>query len=374
MIGFDDLMRALEDTAYFQWMRREGLPIIAGHGLEDVREIELSPWRRTGGKGAFIQLYGMTGATAMYVAEIPSGAALEPERHLYEEVIFILDGNGACEMWQDGEGKHLFEWGKWSVFSPPMNSWHRLINGSREPVRFLAVTNAPMFMDLCRNSEFIFNCPFSFSDRFAGEDGYFRPGIKRHKKGLINLWETNFIPDVGTAGVENEDEKGAGVKFIQFEIAGNSLIGHIAAWPAGGYHKAHYHDAGALLIGLQSKGYVILWPKELGIHPYEQGRQGDVVEMNWREGSVYCPPGGWFHQHFNLGKESARQMAIRFGSRKHPTGFSLVGGRYGDGQIRSIREGGTMIEYEDEDPEIRRRFKQALRANGVSFTMPEIKS
>jgi quercetin dioxygenase-like cupin family protein len=372
MIGFGDLMKALEDTGYFQWMRSEGLPIVVGHGLEDVRDIKLAPWKRTGSKGAFIHLYGMTGATAMYVSEIASGAALQPERHLYEEVIFVLEGSGACEMWQDGGKRHFFEWQKGSIFSPPLNSWHRLVNGSRDPVKFLAVTNAPMFMDLCRNPEFIFNCPFTFSDRFAGEDDYFRPGLKRHKKGLINLWETNFIPDVETAGVETEEEKGAGVKFIQFEIAGNALIGHIAAWPAGGYHKAHYHDAGALLIGLQSQGYVILWPKELGLHPYETGRADDVVELGWKEGSIYCPPGGWFHQHFNVGKEPARQLAIRFGSRKYPTGFSLIGGRYGDGQIRSIRDGGTLIEYEDEDPQIRRRFKAALEKEGIPFNMPKI--
>lgn len=372
MIDFECMMKELQETAYFQWIRREALPIVAGHGLEDVREIRLAPWKRTGGKGAFIHLYGMTGVTGMYVAEIPPGGALQPERHLYEEVIFVLGGNGATEVWQEGINKHLFEWGKWSVFSPPLNAWHRLVNGGREPVTFLAVTNAPMFMDLCRNPEFIFDCPFSFLDRFDGQEGYFDTGIKRHKKGLINLWETNFIPDVGTAGLESEEEKGAGNKFVQFEIASNALIGHIAQWPSGRYHKAHYHDPGALLIGLQSKGYVILWPKDLGTHPYENGHGDRVVELRWKEGSIYCPPGGWFHQHFNLGSKAARHMAIRFGSRKFPTGFSLAGGRYGDGILRSIREGGTMIDYEDEDPGIRRKFRDLLKKEGVPYTMPEL--
>ena len=54
------------------------------------------------------------------------------------------------------------------------------------------------------------------------------------------------------------------------------------------------------------------------------------------------------------------------------TGFSLAGGRYGDGILKSIREGGTMIEYEDEDPEIRRKFRDILKKENVSFTMPEV--
>ena len=65
-----------------------------------------------------------------------------------------------------------------SLFSPPLNSWHRLINGGREPVKFLAVTNAPMVMDAYRNPEFVFNNPFVFVDRFGGEEGYFNEGKK----------------------------------------------------------------------------------------------------------------------------------------------------------------------------------------------------
>src|SRR5262249_223019 len=62
----------------------------------------------------------------------------KPERHLYEEVICILNGQGATEIWDDHGNKKLFEWGKWSLFAPPMNTSHRLVNGSREPVKFLA--------------------------------------------------------------------------------------------------------------------------------------------------------------------------------------------------------------------------------------------
>ncbi len=65
------MMRSLQKTPYHRWMQSEGLPIIEGHGLQDVREVELKPWRRMGGNGAFVHLYGMEGITGMYVAEIP---------------------------------------------------------------------------------------------------------------------------------------------------------------------------------------------------------------------------------------------------------------------------------------------------------------
>jgi len=366
------LLASMKKTFYLRWMQREGIPIHEGYGIEDVRQLELAPWTRTGGKGAFIVLYGMEGMTGMYTAEIPPGGALEPERHLYEEVICILSGYGATEVWTDGGKKRVFEWGPFSVFAPPLNLNHRLVNGGREPVKFLAVTNAPLMMDVLHNEEFIFNCPFWFSDRYRGEEDYFSVGQKRYEEGMQHVWETNFIPDVRSVSVDAREVKGAGVQITQFELSGNGLIGHIAQWPAGSYQKAHYHGPGAVLFGLQSSGYVLLWNKELGIQPYQSGHGDKVIEVQWKEGSLYCPPGGWFHQHFNTGPEPARHMAIRFGSRRHPFGFHNATKREADGVYIEINKGGTLIPYEDEDPEIRRRYERELKAQGVPCRVPPV--
>ena len=372
MNEFKDIVAALQNSAYQQWVKSEGLPLVEGYGLEDVREVKLAPWARLGGKGAVIYLYGSEAFSGMYVAEIPPGGSLAPERHIYDEIIYIVEGIGATEIWQEGGKKHLFEWKKGSLFSPPLNSWHRLFNGGREPARFLAVTSAPIIMDLYRNPEFVFNCPFTFSERFAGEQGYFEASNKRYRKGLANLWETNFIPDVRETRLESEETKGSGVNITMYEMAGNAMAGHISDWPAGRYHKAHYHGPGAILVGLQSSGYVLLWSKELGLRPYEKGYGDRVVEVRWHEGGVYCPPGGWFHQHFNTGPVPARHLAIRFGSRLYPAGFYTTAKRQDDGVVISIKDGGTMIDYEDEDPEIRRRFEAELKKAGVPCEMPPV--
>lgn len=368
------LMEAFEKTTYVQWMRREGVPVVEGYAVEDVRQVKLAPWPRMGGKGAFVQLYGMQGLTGMYVAEIPPGEALNPERHMYEEVICILAGHGATEVWREGNRKQMFEWGPWSLFAPPLNSWHRLVNGGREAVKFLAVTNAPMIMDVFHSEEFVFNCSHAFSDRYAAEEDYFSVGKKRYEIGMQHIWETNFIPDIQAASLDLRDVKGAGVQITQFEVAGNELIGHLSQWPAGRYHKAHYHGPGAILLGLQSSGYVLLWDKELGIRPYEDGNGGAVVEVKWKEGGVYCPPGGWFHQHFNTGHEPARHLAIRYGSRIYPVGFKIAPQNREDGVYIDVKKGGTLIGYEDEDPQIRRRYEEALRETGVVSQMPKLSS
>ena len=102
--------------------------------------------------------------------------------------------------------------------------------------------------------------------------------------------------------LESLEVKGAGLRLSQFEMAGNALVGHLGEWPVGKYHKAHHHGPGAIIVGTQSVGYVLLWHKQFGRHPYSDGHEDQVIDIKWGEASIYCPPGDWFHQHFNTGK------------------------------------------------------------------------
>lgn len=360
-----------EKTSYEEWMEGEGIPIVEAWGVEDVKTIERAAWPRTGGKGAFIKLKGMKeGGSGMYVMEIPPRKALEAERHLFEELIYILKGQGASEIWQEGGGKRSFEWAEGSLFSPPLNTWHRLYNAGNEPVVFLALTTAPLVMDLFHSTEFVFNTPFVFRDRYNSEEDYFRTGRKVERSRGMTVLETNFIPDLKAAfmGADKSTaraSKVAGGHFVGFEMSENVLTGHLSEWPVGIYHKAHYHGPGAVLLGLKSRGYVLLWPKELGTTPYQNGYGDQVIKVKWGDGAVYSPGDGWFHQHFNTGKEPARHIAFRTGGAKYRVGFH----RY-VGTTESTNKGGTMIDYEDEDPQVRRDFEVALREAGVHCAMP----
>ena len=83
-------------TIYDEWMKQEGIPIYAAiAGVEDITELPRLPWARMGGLGTFIQLEGVRQeGYGLYVAEIPAGGALEPEKHMYDELIYILRGRG----------------------------------------------------------------------------------------------------------------------------------------------------------------------------------------------------------------------------------------------------------------------------------------
>jgi oxalate decarboxylase/phosphoglucose isomerase-like protein (cupin superfamily) len=364
---------AKRETSYEKWLKEEGIPVIEAYGIEDVTRLPRQPWKRTGGSGAYIELKGMEGFTGMYVCEIPPGGALKYESHLYEELIYILHGVGATEIFLEGDPRRKldFEWQQGSLFAIPLNTRHRLINGSKEPVIFLAVTSAPLMIDLLHNIPFILGCDYKFADRFDGEADYFVTTDNRKEVGGFVNWESNFIADARGALVDASEAKGFGVRITSFDMGGSTLVGHIAEWPVGRYHKAHFHQGGAILLILRSEGYTLMWPPEAGIRPYQSGHGDQVVKVNWREGSVFSPPSGWFHQHFNTGAEKARQLAFRYSGQ---SGKYLLGcwrAVNKEGVRTSVREGGTMIEYEDEDPQIRKDFETAIQNAGAPMAMPE---
>jgi len=40
-----EMLASLDRTGYCQWMKSEGVPIVEGFSVEDVRELKLGPWR-----------------------------------------------------------------------------------------------------------------------------------------------------------------------------------------------------------------------------------------------------------------------------------------------------------------------------------------
>ena len=216
--------------AYEDWMTQEGIPIYeASAGVDDVIELPRRPWARMGGYGTFVQLDGPKQAErGVYVVEIPGGGALNPEKHLYDEVIYVLQGRGLTEVWYEGESKRAFEWGMGSVFVSPLNTWHRLINGSQEPALILGFTRAPRMIRLFKNLDFIFNNDYQFRDRYAGQSDYFIATENRISAGKYRgtTWFTNFIPDVRGAFLDDLEQKVSGGQLTRISMGGGYPHGH----------------------------------------------------------------------------------------------------------------------------------------------------
>ena len=78
---------------------------------------------------------------------------------------------------------------------------------------------------------------------------------------------------------------------------------------------------------------------------------------------MVVPPDRWFHQHFNTGKEPARYLALRWGSRKFCTAPEE------DKLAKSVTLGGDQIEYRDQDPAVETEFQAECAKRGVVSKM-----
>lgn len=340
---------------YQEWQQQERLPRITGFYVDDLATVEVADWASHGGLGAFVNLEGTGGVNDLQILEIPAGRASAEVHHLFEVLAYVVAGRGSASVWYDQSQRSTFEFGAGSVFSIPLNATYRVFNTSgTQPVRLIMVTNAPLIMNLFHSSEFIFDNPFVFRDRFGGEPRYFSGSGKLYRRDRNHIWETNFVPDVRTLGLYEWQARGAGGRNVLMELAHSSMSAHVSEFPVGTYKKAHRHGPGAHVIILDGKGFSTLW---------QAG--GNAVRCDWKPNSVVVPPANWFHQHFNTGDRPARYLALKFSGRRYYISPEFAPGK----SDVDVNLGGHQIEYQDEDPAVHTTFEAELAANGGACQM-----
>ncbi len=324
-------------TPYDQLQAREGIPIVKGFVVSDVMELELGPWKRMGALGCYLNLAEQQRFDA-YVCEIPRGGQTLPQRHLFEEIVYIVKGHGATTVWQEGTSKLTFEWSPGAVFAIPLNSSYQHFNGSsKEPVRFFAGTTCPTVINMFHNEDFIYSNPFDFRDRFHDSDDYFR--LNKHV--TDRYWETNLVPDVNQFALDNFPMKGKGVRHMRFTLADTTYGCHVSEYPPGSRSTFHRHGPGAIIIVTLGEGYVMLW------------RDGEERKRyDFRAGTIYAPGDLMWHGHFNTGHGTMRHFAIRGESPK-----------YSHDRFRN--PSWQMIPMNEEPPGIHDEYLQELGRKGV---------
>jgi oxalate decarboxylase/phosphoglucose isomerase-like protein (cupin superfamily) len=353
VIPLDETKLPKVDT-FNRWLEAQKIPVVRGFFVEDLNKVELAPWDLYGALASFVILDGTGGVNDGYVCEIAPGQKLKPQKHLYEEMIYITRGVGATTVWQKNGKKHTFEWGPGSLFAIPLNAAYQHFNASgSEPARYFAVTNCCFVMNLFHNVDFTFNTDYTFLDRFdPNTEGYFSGNGEVLGRFFM---ATNFVADTHTIKLADYSERGRGSTNMKFDLAKQTMAAHISEFPVGTYKKAHRHGPGAHVIILTGQGYSILWP---------QGQKMQRVE--WKPGSVVVPPDQWFHQHFNSGAKPARYLALRWGSWR----FRFINVQDSEGSTyTSVKQGGGQIEFEDEEASVHRDFEAAMKSAGARCQM-----
>jgi quercetin dioxygenase-like cupin family protein len=313
-------------------MEEEGCRSIAALARKRVQDLPMAPWQRIGGRGSYIQLYGTEGLWGMYVVEVPGAGALNVEQHLYEKIVFVVEGRGSTEVWNEGESRrHVFEWQKGSLFTIPLNALHRIVNASSAPALLLCGTSAPNVINLLDDLQFVFGCPHAFRHRFSGAEDFFRPrdDIEPDPVRGLAMRRTNLIPDVITTELPLDNRRSPGYRRIEPLMAGNRFYQFIGQYETGRYSKAHKHHSTAVLICLKGRGYTYTWHESLGPHHGATARRKKVLRQDYDYGGIVSAApmsGDWFHQHFGIAKDGLRVLAWH-GPNNHP---ALKAGRPGE--------------------------------------------
>jgi quercetin dioxygenase-like cupin family protein len=362
---------------YDRFMEAEGVPVFRGIGVRRVHDLPMQPWKRLGGRGTYIQLYGTEGLWGCYVVEVPAGGALNLERHLYEKNVLVLGGRGSTEVWQeDGAKPQTFEWQKWSLFAIPLNAKHRIVNATNSPALLLCSTTAPAIMNLIDNPHFIFNCPYDFTERYSGAADFFAPkdDIEPDPVRGLAMRRTSLIPDIVNCELPLDNRRSPGYRRVEPKMAGNRFYTFIGQHETGRYSKAHRHESTAMLICVKGRGYTYTWPSVLGTRPWQDGHADKVIRQDYEPGGIVSAApmsGEWYHAHFGVSREPLRLLTWH-GANAHP---AFKAGRPGEQMMDywaiDIKKGGKAIPYHEEDPFLRREFEQELAKEGMTSRMEE---
>lgn len=345
---------------YLEWVEREGVPVVEDFGV-DLLAVETAPWACLGADAAVVNLKGRGDFINVIVIDVPPGGATEPQKHLFEEVVYVLSGRGSTTVETPDGRRHSFEWGPKSLFALPLNYRYRHFNASgSEPARLSCTTSLPIMMNLFHNDDFVFDNAVEFPERLGSDkhfsgDGDFlpmRPG--RH------MWETNFVPDLGSFELQAWAARGAGGSNMMFVLADGTMHAHISEMPVGTYKKGHRHGADFHVYAVTGQGYSLLW--------YDDDE--DYHRVDWRHGVVYAPPDRMFHQHFNISPDPARYLAVAFGGLRYP--FTADKRKTFMGMDVSLKDGGRQIEYADEDPRVNQIYRAELSRSGAPYGMGDL--
>jgi len=334
-------------TRYEKWQEEQGLPLHRGFLIEDVEALETRHWPLLDADAAFVELVGAAETNGAYVLRLSAGSASRWERQIYEQVYYVISGEGVTET--EGRAEARIDWRPGSLFSMPLNS--RTRHRASSNAILYVVTTAPLVMNLFHNDEFVFDNPAEFKDRLVPDAMFDGEGVLWRRKGGSNLWHTVLVDDLPGRHLPAAPARGAKNRTLSVQLGENTLVAHVSEFPVGTYKKCHRHGPGAHILMLGGEGYSLLWKDDV-----EQR-----MRVDWKPNSLFVPPPYWWHQHFNTGSVPARYLAVRWGSVKHPLDHSY------DKIAVSEAEEGDQIEYANQAPIIHEQYVAECAKRGVSI-------
>lgn len=313
--------------SYERYLKESGVLVLRTDSVPSLLDVELAE-RPDGSRAAAVQLPGMQGLSSMSVVELAPGGELAAQRHLYEEYVLALTGEGTVTFFGSTGGSREHRWRRESVFAVPLNMKYSVRNDSDRPARLVLVNNAQLWMDLVGDVDAVFSCELSFPAREAVVLDGREPVIAR--SGRRMAFSGPIFHDLGSRPLpEHEFIRGPGFGYLRLDLSSGVFGSHVGELPEGHISNAHWHMGGAILIAMAGEGYTLSWPSALGAQPDREA----VDRQDFRYSGAVTVGTGDFHLHANTGRGALRQVAFRYGGGAGATFSTVQGTEYAPGRV-----------------------------------------
>jgi quercetin dioxygenase-like cupin family protein len=168
--------------------------------------------------------------TDLTLVEIPPGGQLPLARHLAEEMIYIVAGEGYTTMWtRPGEKPQRYEWTTGDMVSPSLNAWHQHFNSSADtPARYVSLTTTPLTNNLFHDPEFLTSSEFVFEERWqqgiTQQAQHKTPDLSEGSNN-VDLWAGHVLYDLPGREMNQRRENVFGINTRPTgDMAGNYIL------------------------------------------------------------------------------------------------------------------------------------------------------
>jgi quercetin dioxygenase-like cupin family protein len=348
-------------SPYERFIADEALPVLRAASVDDPRAVALADWRRLGGRGAYLQLHGAEGALGQSLLEIPASDATRAERHLCDEIVFVLSGSGTTSL-QGADGRIVFEWQQGALFAIPRNATHRMINATDRPALLLCLNTLPAALDLLGDADAVLANPLpAFLDEEAGQAF---DGVEPDPVQGLALCRTGMVPDAANCDLPLDNRVSPAHRAMALGMTGPAMQASLGEHRPGRYGRARLTFPGEIRLCLRGGGEIAMWREEFGPSPAVE----HILRFPQRAGVLTGLGGGegrWFVQEFCHSPGPMRHLLVRRTQADH----AAPGSERHDPLTTAWDEGGAIVPYWREAPGIRAAFAEAVAARGVACRM-----
>jgi len=252
------------------------------------------------------------------IVELPAGGKLAVRRHLAEEMVYIISGQGYTAIWNQANGKkERYDWKEGDYLSPTLNAWHQHVNASTSaPSRILVISCAPLIKNLFKSEALLSSVDYSFPERWEKSVAQKPEYVGDDEEGAlaVRMKVGHLLPDLPGRAMQ---ERRGGVLGITIRPEGDMAQNHIMEMEVREYLNSeenspgHRHVWETVYFIVGGDGFAMLQ------------RQGEPERrLDWKAGELFVVETNEYHLHRARSGGTARVVQVKASGYFHGVGMA----------------------------------------------------